>query len=439
MENLFPKVLLMYLSHFRLVFHAPGYLQFRGFIAGLLILSTRKTVTRIAEFCFFVDSSLSSYHKFLSCSQWNLPRAIDSLIRLVINEVGDRLTFSDSYLLAVDTTYVTKPIGRMPGVQKWSEKDSTSTSITSQIGHQWAIGGLIGRFGNKVTCFPVITRLLSGLVRPLEFTVDSDGKAQPIGRISSIVAMIRQVALALPRSRWRVVADAFFSCAPFINPLIDAHITVITRLRKDAVGFDDPVYCGRGRRPIRGKKWKLAQLVSNFDSQLAEVMVYGKKVKRAYVTRTLWLRDVKAKVKVVALVTKANPVLLLSTDTTQSAAAIIEMYAARFSIETAIRDLKQSIGFGDYQLTNLLGLLRFSWLCCCALSIAHLILAKRRRHAWLWGNSHSSRQIHSTSLIALRRGLLRFVIRRILFSKSPGGMDLSKRDHRLDALLKVVA
>lgn len=87
MENLFPKILLMYLSHFRWVFYAPGYRQFQGFIAAQLILSGRKTVTSIADFCFFIDTSLSSFHKFLSSAQWNLSWAIESLIRLLIEDV----------------------------------------------------------------------------------------------------------------------------------------------------------------------------------------------------------------------------------------------------------------------------------------------------------------------------------------------------------------
>lgn len=45
---------------------------------------------------------------------------------------------------------------------------------------------------------------------------------------------------------------------------------------------------------------------------------------------------------------KKEPVILLCTDLTLQAVQIIEIYAARFSIEIAIRDLKQNFGFGDF-------------------------------------------------------------------------------------------
>jgi len=40
----------------------------------------------------------------------------------------------------------------------------------------------------------------------------------------------------------RVVLDAYFSKAPFLNPMIKAGAGVISRLRNDAVGWDEPVY-----------------------------------------------------------------------------------------------------------------------------------------------------------------------------------------------------
>ena len=42
--------------------------------------------------------------------------------------------------------------------------------------------------------------------------------------------------------------DSYFANASFIKPLMEKGIAVISRLRKDAVGWDDtPEYSGRGR------------------------------------------------------------------------------------------------------------------------------------------------------------------------------------------------
>lgn len=57
----------------------------------------------------------------------------------------------------------------------------------------------------------------------------------------------------LGRRPLRVVADAYFATVSFIKPLMGKGIAVILRLRKDAVGWDDPLeYSGRGRSRKRG-------------------------------------------------------------------------------------------------------------------------------------------------------------------------------------------
>ena len=117
-------------------------------------------------------------------------------------------------------------------------------------------------------------------------------------------------------------------------------------------------------------------MLTHLENQWHSVTIYGKPESVRYVSRVLWLRDVTQKVKVVVIATKTNPILLLSTNLTLTAGQIIEIYAARFSLEIAIRDLKQKIGFSDYQMTTTLAFLRFAQLCCCALSIGQLILAK---------------------------------------------------------------
>ncbi|GAF87374.1 unnamed protein product, partial [marine sediment metagenome] len=74
----------------------------------------------------------------------------------------------------------------------------------------------------------------------------------------------------------KVVLDAYFSKSPFLNPMIKKGIGIISRLRNDAVGFEDPVYSGKGHPPKHGKKWKLANLLSECVPKPVEVQAYGK-------------------------------------------------------------------------------------------------------------------------------------------------------------------
>lgn len=439
MEHFFPEILITYLDCFRSAFYSTGYGYFQGFIIAQLLCASRKTVTQIAQCCFFIDKSVSAWERFLSNAQWSLPRVIEKLIGLLLSELGDSLLYAGHYLVAVDTTYVAKGIGRMNGVQKWSQRRNKKEKGNSVVGHHWAICGLLSRLGVKFRCFPIATKLISGQKRPFEFVVNSKGEANSIGFFQSVLALIQQVSQTIDVSRLLIVADAYFSKATFINPLIQLGISVVTRLRKDAVGFDDPIYCGRGRPPKRGKKWKLAQLLTQLENQWQSVTIYGKHQSVRYVSRVLWLREVTRQVKVVVIATKAGPIILESTNLTLTAGQIIEIYAGRFSLEIAIRDLKQKIGFTDYQMTTTIAFLRFAQLCCCALSLGQLILAKSHLLDWVDSSHDGKNQLTGGSLTRLRRSLCRFVIKQILSQKSAPDTDFQKREDELEAIFRVAA
>jgi hypothetical protein len=65
-----------------------------------------------------------------------------------------------------------------------------------------------------------------------------------------VVALVRELRQYVGDRPWRVAADASFSQASFLNPLLAQGITVIGRWRKDAVCRDDPAP-GVGKRPLR--------------------------------------------------------------------------------------------------------------------------------------------------------------------------------------------
>ncbi len=89
------------------------------------------------------------------------------------------------------------------------------------------------------------------------------------------------------------------------------------------------------------------------------------------VEREVFIRGFQPKVKVVVAKGKKEPIIFLSTDLSLTdlsltAAQIIEIYAARFSIELAIRDLKQHFGLAHYQCYLGIAIDRFVHLACVA-------------------------------------------------------------------------
>ena len=250
-----------------------------------------------------------------------------------------------------------------------------------------------------------------------------------------VLPLIWQLHVHLNQAPLRVVADAYFGKAPFIQPLLNSGIHVITRLRKDAVGWDDPSPDQRSDAK-RGKKWKLARLLDHCPTELVPVHLYGKLITVRAVCREVWLRDIDRKVKVVVIEGIKKPIILISTDLALTMAQIIEIYGARFTIEIAIRDLKGHFGLADYQCYLHTAIYRFVQLACTALCIYRLIQVKEDTSAWL---PPVPKRVSPASFTHLRRGLQHFIISRILSPKF-GEMPKSKDSpSELEAILRMAA
>jgi DDE family transposase len=240
-----------------------------------------------------------------------------------------------------------------------------------------------------------------------------------------------------------VVADAYFSKASFLNPLVAEGIMVLSRLRKDAVGWDDPAPVvgqrPRGRPRKRGGVWKLATLLQVEPVTELTVRIYSKEERLQAVWRDVWLRDVRPKVWVVVVATTHEPILLVSTDRTLPPEAIIQLYAARFPLELSLQDLKQYWGLGDYQCDTLLAIHRFVHLALAACCLWRLTLLQDQQAAWL-GAEHMSPagQLTPLSCQRLHRALRRWVLQRI-FALSAPGADAQKTEASYEQIFRIAA
>lgn len=439
MDTFFPALLLSYLESFRQTFSAPSYKYFKSFVWAMLITESRKTVTNIAHVCFFLDRHIASFEKFLSEYKWDMNQVAETMIRPLLKVLADKLYICKALLLCIDTTFAAKASKKMPGVQKWKDHSGNPDRGGYITGHHWAIAGLISRLANRFLCWPVLTRMISGKSNPSHYVSTPEG-LRPMNFWDSVIAMVLQVKEILGDLALRVVVDAYFANASFINPLIAIGIHVVTRWRKDGVGWDDPLpYSGKGRPRKYGEQWKLADLLKVFPAESITVNIYGKLAQVAAVTRDMWLRDIPQKVRVVVVEGICQPIILISTDLTLEASEIIEIYASRFSIEIAIRDLKQHLGFGDYQCTTTSSILRFVQLSCVSLCLWRLMLLSENTAGWL---SDSKSEIVSESEFSFaraRRGLKRFALKRILFPNSAPAAELEKVQQEYEPVFRIAA
>ena len=97
---------------------------------------------------------------------------------------------------------------------------------------------LLGQTRKCVTT--VLTGLISDQLNPLGFIADSMGSAQLMNFWDTVCPMTVQLKGMPGPVPVRTAADACFSKAPFISRMLSEGVHVISRMRWDAVGWDDP-------------------------------------------------------------------------------------------------------------------------------------------------------------------------------------------------------
>jgi DDE superfamily endonuclease len=433
MDIFFPAQTLPLFHVFAPCFTAPSFAYFQSYLWALMVVEGRKCMTRLARCAFFHPRDLSSWERFLAEHRWSLRAVTDCLVALVVTKLGDKLQVHGAYLLGKDTTLVAKTAKRMPGVQKWKDHSDNADRGAYLVGHHWNLVGLISPWGTRWLCWPLVMRLVPGLKGARQWMVGDT--AELMSFWDAAIAAILEVTRCWGAASVRVVADAFYAKAPFLNGRLARGLNVISRLRKDAVGWDDPEPPPpgkRGRKPRYGRKWPLATLVTAETPVRERLTLYGQLTEVVFVVRDVWLRDVVQKVRVVVLEGAKEPIILVSTDLALSALQIIEIYGARFSIELTIRDLKQHFGLGDYQCTTTLAILRFVHLACVAFCLWRLALLEHLETGWLQvTSSRVALPEAPLSFQRVRRALRAWATRQIIVANSAPGADLEKieRDH----------
>jgi hypothetical protein len=324
MDIFFPPQTLSLFQVFAPCFTVPSFAYFQSYMWALMVVEGRKCMTRLAGCVFFHQRGLSSWERFLAEHRWSVTAVTARLVRLVVERLGEQRKVHGAYWLGKDTTLVAKHAKRMLGVQKWKDHSDNADRGAYLIGHHWNLVGLISQWESRWLGWPLVMRLVPGLKGARQWMVGDT--VEPMSFWDAAIAAILEVTRCLGEASIRVVADAYYAKAPFLNGLLARGIQVSSRLRKDAVGWDDPdprPPGTRGRKPRHGRKWTLASLWSEQTPTRERLTLYGTLTEVVFVVREVWLRDVAQKVRVVVLEGAKEPFILVSTDLTLSALQII--------------------------------------------------------------------------------------------------------------------
>ena len=438
MQQFIPLELFSYFLVFQSHFSQPSFIYFQGYLWALLLVGGRKTMNNIAHCCFWVERSLSSWERFLSENIWDVNAVGKTLVTLLVQKLAHQLQVHGGYLAGLDTLLVPKNGSKMSGVQLWKDHSGNANRGEKLKGHHWGILGLISwdKIRKRSWCWPLKMRLISGKLNPFQFIVDSEGGTRRANFWDGVIPLVLDLKQQLGAVVLRVVVDAYFCKVPFLAPLVAQGIQVITRMRKDAVAWDERIESKTKKTVKMEGKWKLAHLLKKFTPQKFSLTIYGQQVEVEAVEREVFIRGFQPKVKVVVAKGKKEPIIFLCTDLTLTAAQIIEIYGARFSIELAIRDLKQHFGLPHYQCYLGMAIDRFVHLACVAYCLFGLFQRQQLKSQWMPpASAHHS----ELSWARLRQGLQHFAIGRVLFPKSAPEADLLSQSPELDQILRLAA
>lgn len=351
-----PSSLAGLLWAFRWCFTGPSFATFAGLVAGTVAQPGRRTVTGMLQ----AAGLAGVWHHgraywFLGRARWNLHAVGAVLARLV---VGRLLPAGAPVLVVVDDTLFRRSGRRVAGAA-WQHDASRTGPRASQVswGTCFVIAGIVVDlpFCDRPVCLPVLARL---------WTAGTGPSKQVLGghMIATIVTAVHQ---AWPGRQVDVVADGHYAGADGAETRralagrgLPAGVSLTSRLRVNAVltAIATPIAGRAGRPKRRGARlgtptdlaralaWTAATVARYGRRDVVEIaetvcLWYG--VYRCRTVRVILAREPGSRAKA------GYDLALISTDLDSPAETIVARYAARWTIEVAIEDAKQTTGVGQ--------------------------------------------------------------------------------------------
>jgi hypothetical protein len=301
--------------------------------------------------------SLCSFTRFLGESVWTVEESAQIALDQFFQAL--RITVRDVLFLIVDDTLAKKTGKKIPGCG-W-HKDHAQ-NMANVFGHQWVLSALL--------CKEFLLPLEAKLYHPK----GTRGCGPFHTKITLAQKIIRALALPIPCKLY-VLADSWYWAKPLARVCRKSGYHMISQLKSNSVLW------------IRGKKTNVTRLLDLGSSyREASLFVYGK-------TKTLriakFIGDIKGLGKVAVVVVKEKrkkPTYLVCTNIHLPAIDVIKYYAKRWKIEQMIKDLKQRLGFGDYQVRDLQAIQRHVTL----VLLSYFVLIFLKILQWLMDKSVSS-------------------------------------------------
>lgn len=314
------------LSWFSGAFSRPSFKLFSSFIVGFIQLGKETHTSSMVKTLStsFLEKSLSCFTRFLGKNRWEIDAVMDLAMRRFFQTL--RIKARRPLFLILDDTIQEKTGKKIPGCSWYKDH---ARNMASVFGHQWVLAGLLW----KNSLMPLWARLYHSR------------KTKGCGRFQTKITMAEKLVqgLHLPVAcKLYVLADGWYWAKELVTVCRECGYHMISQLRCNSV-ID-----------IKGERTLVKELDSRSEAyRKVSVSLYGKD---KTLNMAKWIGAIKGIGQVAIVVVKEKGKkthYLVSTNLYLPALEIVKYYAKRWKIEQMIKDLKQRLGFGDYQVRNL--------------------------------------------------------------------------------------
>jgi len=320
----------------------PTFLWFATTVAGFTVRTEHLGVTSIVRALKLNDRWYSNLIKNMHSSAVRLDELNALWTRVVLKLFPSPIRVNGRRVLVGDGIKAPKRGKKMPGVKLLHQQSESNNKAEYITGHSIQAVCVLVQVLNSVLAVPLGMRIHEGLVW-------SNRDRRTL--LDKMLSLINILDVSEP---FYFVGDAYYAAGKMAEGLLAAGNHLITRVKSNAVAYEPHVAQGptkRGRPRLYGRKIALKCLldVKAGTQQLASP-VYGEQdVILSYVVRDLMWRPTGRIARFIAVTHPSRgSCLLMSTDSSLSAADIVRLYGLRFKIEHTFKQAVRSIGTFAY-------------------------------------------------------------------------------------------
>jgi hypothetical protein len=330
-------------------------------LLGMMIRLDHHGVTAFVRWLKLDPKWYNSLLNFFHASSWNLSLLMRCWQHIIPSRVP-LLEIDGTALLVLDGIKLSKEGLKMPGNKKLYQSSENAGKAPYTFGHHFGVLGFLAGTLKHHCCIPVTAEVQEGVQAIRRFQGKKAPQVQGKEKFSIITLGLRQAqAAALNLGRpCMLIADAYYAVGnTFIlarECLNEEHqrlLHVLTRAKKNIVGYEKPTALkkGRGRPPLYGRKIKLADLFVQKEKEFVSTVLqlYGKKTSVSYYCLDLIWKPLKDKMRFVLIRMNGEDFILLCSNLNWTPEDIIRGYSFRFKIEVSFKELKHLLGAFCYR------------------------------------------------------------------------------------------